>query len=145
MTDIAFHFNVSDKMAYACRLLRKATAAGARVVVTGSVETLHALDRHLWTFSALDFVPHCLYSASSDLLSASPVVLQPDLAQCPHAQVLLNLHPQVVDGYEKFQRVIELVTLDEAERQEARARWKAYQERGHTIVRHDVAARPEQA
>ena len=31
MTEIAFHFNAPDKLAYACRLLRKAVASGARV------------------------------------------------------------------------------------------------------------------
>jgi hypothetical protein len=35
MTEIAFHFNVPDKLAYSCRLLRKAYLSGARVVVTG--------------------------------------------------------------------------------------------------------------
>ena len=35
MTEVAFHFNVPQKSGYACRLLRKATAGGARVVVTG--------------------------------------------------------------------------------------------------------------
>ena len=33
MTEVAFHFNAPDKWAYACRLLRKAVAAGAKVVV----------------------------------------------------------------------------------------------------------------
>ena len=35
MTEVSFHFNVPDKIGHACRLLRKAVAAGARVVVTG--------------------------------------------------------------------------------------------------------------
>ena len=33
MTEIAFHFNAPDKVAYACRLLRKAVAVNAKVVV----------------------------------------------------------------------------------------------------------------
>ena len=33
MTEISFHFNVPDKLAYACRLLRKAVNAGNKVVV----------------------------------------------------------------------------------------------------------------
>ena len=32
MTEVAFHFNAPDKQAYACRLLRKAVAGGARFV-----------------------------------------------------------------------------------------------------------------
>ena len=36
MTEVAFHFNAPDKLAYVCRLLRKATGSGARVVVTAN-------------------------------------------------------------------------------------------------------------
>ena len=35
MTEVAFHFNATDKLEYACRLLRKAVANSAQVVVTG--------------------------------------------------------------------------------------------------------------
>ena len=58
MTEVAFHFNAPDRVAYACRLLRKAVASGAKLVVTGSPDVLQQLDRALWTFSAVDFVPH---------------------------------------------------------------------------------------
>ena len=33
MTEVAFHFNVPDRLAYTCRLVRKAYAAGGRTVV----------------------------------------------------------------------------------------------------------------
>jgi hypothetical protein len=36
MTEIAFHFNAPDKLAYACRFARKALRSGARLVITGS-------------------------------------------------------------------------------------------------------------
>ena len=35
MTEVTFHFNAPDKLGHACRLLRKAVASGAKVVVTG--------------------------------------------------------------------------------------------------------------
>ena len=38
MTEVAFHFNAPDKVAYACRLLRKAVGSGARVVVTAEAD-----------------------------------------------------------------------------------------------------------
>ena len=44
MTEIAFHFNAPDRLAYTCRLLRKAVSAGARLVVTGPAEALDRLD-----------------------------------------------------------------------------------------------------
>ena len=57
MTEVAFHFNAPDKWAYACRLLRKASHAGARVVVMVQPEDLPHLDSLLWTFAPLELSP----------------------------------------------------------------------------------------
>ena len=43
MTEVSFHFNAPDKVAYACRLLRKAMNGGARVVVAGEPQALAQL------------------------------------------------------------------------------------------------------
>ena len=40
MTEVTFHFNVPDKLGYACRLLRKAYAAGGPVGVVAPPDTL---------------------------------------------------------------------------------------------------------
>lgn len=141
MTDIAFHFNAPDKLAYACRLLRKAVASGARVVVTGAPATLQKLDSLLWTFSPHEFVAHCRAGSPAEQLMASPVVLAAQIeggAQLPHHQVLLNLGTEVANGYERFERAIEVVSLDEEDRQMARQRWKHYADRGYSITRHDL-------
>ncbi len=138
MTDVAFHCNAPDRLAYCCRLLRKAVAGGARVVVTGSPETLAQLDELLWTFSPTDFVPHCQIDSEADLVAASPVILALMIESAPHQQVLVNLGQSVPDGFERFERVIEIVGLEDDERQFARARWKHYTERGHAITRHDL-------
>jgi len=137
-TEVAFHFNAPDRTAYACRLLRKAVASGARVVVTGDSDTLQLLDAALWTFSATDFVPHCLLDSEPSVVAASPVILATSLQTVAHQQVLLNLGHGVPDGFERFERVIELVGMDEEERQLARVRWKHYTDRGHPITRHDL-------
>lgn len=141
MTEIAFHFNAPDRLAYTCRLLRKAVASGARLVVTGPTEALDRLDTELWTFSATDFVPHCRAQAEPALLAASPVVLADDPAAAPHQQVLLNLGAEVPAGFERFERVIEVVGLDDADRQLARTRWRHYADRGYAMTRHDLAVK----
>ncbi len=141
MTEIAFHFNAPDRLAYTCRLLRKAVASGARLVVTGPAEALDRLDTELWTFSATDFVPHCRVQAEPALLAASPVVLAGDPAAAPHQQVLLNLGAEVPAGFERFERVIEVVGLDDADRLQARTRWRHYADRGYAMTRHDLASK----
>ena len=140
MTEVAFHFNVPDKLAYGCRLLRKAWGSGARVVVTAEPETLVRLDLLLWTFSALEFVPHCRLTAPAATLAASTVFLAPSLVDCPHHEVLVNLGQDVPPGFERFERFIELVTVADADRAAARSRWKHYTDRGYAMQRHDLAS-----
>jgi DNA polymerase-3 subunit chi len=146
MTEVAFHFNAPDKWAYACRLLRKASNAGARVVVVADVEGLSQLDSLLWTFSPLEFIPHCCWPASPQEVQASGVVLCEALSrelQDTHHQVLVNLGDAVPAGFESFERVIEVVTLDDADRLTARGRWKHYADRGYSITRHDLKLKTE--
>jgi len=138
MADVAFHFNAPDRVAYACRLLRKAVSSGAKIVVTGLPETLRQLDAALWTFSPTDFVPHCHLESDAWIVAASPVILATSTESVPHQQVLLNLGHLVPDGFERFERVIELVGLDDENRQSARGRWKHYTDLGYAITRHDL-------
>lgn len=139
MTEVAFHFNAPDRVAYACRLLRKAVASGAKLVVTGSPDVLQQLDRALWTFSAVDFVPHCFLESESYVVAASPVILSTSTHAVPHRQVLLNLGQLVPEGFERFERVIEVVGLEGEDRQSARSRWKSYADQGYAITPHDLA------
>ncbi len=139
MTEVAFHFNAPDKLSYACRLLRKAVANGAQVVVTAHDSLLSQLDVSLWTFAPLEFVPHCYRTDDPAVLAASPVLLAALIDETPHHQVLLNLGEPVPPGFERFERLIEVVTLDDDDRQRARQRWKHYADRGYSITRHDLA------
>jgi DNA polymerase III subunit chi len=140
MTEVTFHFNAPDKLGYACRLLRKAVARGAKVVVTGEPAQLLELDVALWTFAPLEFVPHCRSSAAAPgLLATSPVVLVDSPRAVPHRQVLVNLSAAVPDGFEGFERLIEVVTVQQEDRERARQRWKHYADRGYAIKREDLS------
>jgi DNA polymerase-3 subunit chi len=142
VTEVAFHFNVPDKLGYACRLLRKAVGAGSRLVVTGQPAQLQALDTELWTFSPVEFIAHgYTQAADPQVIAASPVVLADSARGTPHQDVLVNLGGGVPEGFERYQRLIEVVTQDDEDRLQARARWKHYADRGYAITRHDLAAR----
>ena len=146
MTEVAFHFNVPDKMNYVCRLLRKASQAKARVVVAGPQQALQTLDEALWTFSPQSFVAHCWSSDADPKTDLSPVILQPqdnasDDSQMPHHEVLLNLGNTMPQGYETFERVIEVVGLSDEDKTLARERWKQYAHRGYTLVKHDLSSK----
>ena len=141
MTEVAFHFNVPDKWDYVCRLLRKAVAKGSRVTVIGDAADLQQIDGQLWCLSPTDFVPHCEASAAdAATLAASPVVFCASPGGSPHHEVLLNLGSSVPSGFERFERLIEVVGGDGDDKARSRQRWKHYQDRGYAIRRHDVAA-----
>ncbi|GAA4344737.1 DNA polymerase III subunit chi [Variovorax defluvii] len=141
MTGIDFHFNTPDKLGYACRLLRKAVGAhGARVVVVADAELLQALDLALWSFAPAEFIAHCRSDGDPAQLARSPVVLaERGDAELPHHQVLVNLGFDVPGGFERFERLIDVVSGDEADRQAGRRRWRHYADRGYAIRRHDFA------
>lgn len=142
MPEVAFHVNVAEPIGYACRLLRKAVAAGARSVVVVPEPLLGQLDIELWTFAPQEFVPHCREGAAPAVLAASPAVLVERLAApWPGRTVLVHLGTEVPQGFEVFDRLIEIVSpLDEARRQ-GRARWKHYAAAGLLpAVVHDAFA-----
>jgi DNA polymerase-3 subunit chi len=139
VTELAFHFGAPDKLAYTCRLLRKAVGSGAKVVVLAAADTTAQLDADLWALSPTEFVPHCVADAGEPVRGRSPVVMVSDLQQAPEmADVLVNLTDTVASGFERFARVIEVVSTDTADRDLARQRWRQYTEQGYTIARHDL-------
>lgn len=141
MTEIAFHVNVPDRLAYSCRLLRKAYLSGALVAVIAEPEVLSELDQLLWSFSPTDFVPHALVSAASGHDRAlSPVLLTETLDACGHQGVLVNLGREVPAQFEGFERLIEVVADDHEAVLAGRQRWRHYATRGYALKKHDRAA-----
>lgn len=140
MTEIAFHVNVPDKLAYSCRLLRKAYLSGALVAVTAEPDVLIELDRLLWSFSPTEFVPHALVTgAPEQVLAFSPVLLTETLAACGHQDVLVNLGQEVPAQFEGFERFIEVVADDHEAVLAGRQRWRHYAARGYALKKHDRA------
>ncbi|RYF00928.1 MAG: DNA polymerase III subunit chi [Comamonadaceae bacterium] len=139
MTEVAFHFNAPDKLAYACRFARKVLRSDAQLVITGPDEVLNQLDRMLWALGPSDFVAHAHVDGDEDIVQASPVVLASDARKSPHHEVLLNLGQGVPEGFAQFGKLIEVVSAqDEMDRNAARDRWRHYAGRGYEIVRHDL-------
>lgn len=142
MTEIAFHFNVPDRVAYACRLLRKAWRGRAEVGVVARGEVLDRLDQLLWTFDPLEFIPHARADAAVGawpaLQAHTPIWLSERSEALPHRAVLVNLGDAVPPGFERFTRLIDVVSVDPSERLAGRTRWKHYADRGYAIERHEA-------
>jgi DNA polymerase-3 subunit chi len=143
VTEIGFHYNARDKLNYACRLVRKAVnTRGLRVVVVGDAQALDAVDAALWQLSPVDFVAHCRADAPAHVVARSPVVLSAqgaDAASLPHREMLVNLGLEVPAGFERYERMIDIVSNEDNDRQVGRSRWRHYADRGYTIQPHDFA------
>lgn len=141
MTEVDFHFNATDKVNHTCRLVRKAVGSGAMVVVMADEPMLAQLDAALWQFSAVEFIAHCRDNAPPEVVARSPVILATSgRSTLPHQHVLINLGVDVPQGFERFERLIEIVTLQDDDRQAGRTRWRHYADRGYTLKRHDLRA-----
>jgi DNA polymerase III subunit chi len=140
---VEFHSGVAEPLAHTCRLLRKAHAAGARVVVHGPGALLEQLDQALWTFDALSFVPHVRLRAGalpSVQQARTPTWLVDDVNAVAERDVLVNLGSDMVEGWDRFSRVIEVVAADEPAVQAGRQRWRRYKALpGVELVNHPSA------
>ena len=141
MTEVEFHVNVGDKLEYSCRLLRKAHAGGAKLLVTADPVMLAQLDQMLWTLSATEFLPHCRSDAPPATLALSPIVLAASalepVLEARATGVLVNLGQDVPPGFESFERFIEIVSSAPDDRQAGRQRWNHYKQRGYALKAHD--------
>lgn len=146
MTTVAFHFGAPDKLAYTCRLLRKATKSGSKVLVVGDADVMAQLDKALWAVSDTDFVTHCSTAAhasirwrSAAVLATSPSDL--DVKIDGERDLLVNLSDAVPPGFDNFARVIEVVSTAEEDRSIARTRWRAYAQQGYPPQKFDLTTK----
>jgi len=133
MTRIDFHSNVPNKLAYACRLVRKARAAQCKIVLLGKDRgELTQLDQLLWSFSEQDFIPHV--HAGDPLAAQTPVILtDSEAVELPHHHVLINLSGNTPEHFARFERMFEIISSDEADKAAGRDRYRFYKERGYPL------------
>ncbi len=138
MTRIDFHSNISNKISYACRLVRKArTTKSTIVLLLADHAQLLELDAALWTFSEQDFLPHVI--AGDPLTASTQVILtNSDTTELPHYQILINLSGAVPSHFARFERLFEIISTDDADKLAGRERYRLYQQRGYALT-HFVA------
>jgi len=150
MPRIDFAFGVSHRLRTTCEIVHKHYLAGRRLVVYSSMpDVLREVDHWLWRFEPTAFVPHL--TDDDPLADQTPVLLcaaDPqrhleglDAATGDAAPWLVNLDPQCPPAFERFARILEIVSRHAADVQTARARWRQYVAAGFTPKGHDLSAR----
>jgi DNA polymerase-3 subunit chi len=137
MTRIDFYLGADDRLVVACRLASKALGQKLRVVLYApDGQTAAAIDRLLWTTPAIGFVPHV--TADHRLAGETPVVIARSPDEMPHDEVLVNLDRAWPPPFARFQRLVEIVTRDEEDKQCGRERFRFYRDRGYPIHTHNL-------
>ena len=141
MTDVVFHYGVADKMDYAIRLLRKAVRSGFRVRVALASTELATFSARLWAVAPTGFVAHCDDQAPASLKRRSPVLLGTSgVSDEPEVAVLLNLTEDMPEDPQRYEKILEVITTDPQDRQQGRARKRAYDSAHCPVVMHDAGA-----
>lgn len=113
----------------ACRLADKAYGLGHTVYLfTASEARAAALDDLLWTFRQDSFVPHERYPLMGE--EGSPVLVGTAVPATVEAQVLINLADALPEGFERYDRVVELVDQHPEVLAQSRERFRQYREQG---------------
>ena len=139
MTQIDFYTHVSDKLHTVCQLVAKAYERKLKVLVfTPDVSTSSQLDTMLWTTSAIGFIPHAL--AGNDIAQETPIIIDHQGETLNHDDVLINLRAEWPPFFSRFQRLIEVVSMEESDRLAARERYTFYRDRGYPIKSHNLGS-----
>ncbi|TAM58435.1 MAG: DNA polymerase III subunit chi [Rhodanobacter sp.] len=118
-----------------CELAKKAFAARQpTLILTRDYAQAEALDELLWAFDEDVLIPHQLAGDDDDADTA--VLIVPPGIETADRPLLINLRESCPAG--RFQRVLEVVAADPAERDGSRTRWREYQRLGFELHKNDM-------
>jgi DNA polymerase-3 subunit chi len=134
LTKIQFFFNVSDRLKLVTdivkrRLLQKKTS----LVFCNDAQELVKLSESLWGSNDLNFIPHLINSTDQYhqiTLTDNEVDFMDD--------TIINYSNLSIDGFQRYLKLIEIVSNDDDEKIKARKRYKFFSECGYKIESIDV-------
>ena len=138
MTEVLFYTHVDNKLQTACQLSAKALSRQMKVLIlTSTAELTDRISKMLWTAPSIGFYPHC--RAGDRLAPVTPIIVDHLSETLVHHEVLINLSEETPAFFSRFQRLVEIVSNEQADREAARARFRFYRDRGYEIRTHPLA------
>ncbi|HEY9133558.1 MAG TPA: DNA polymerase III subunit chi [Dyella sp.] len=118
-----------------CELAKRAFAAQKpTLVLTRDFEQAEALDALLWDFDEDSYIPHQLAGDDDDEHTA--VLIVPPGVDTPDRPMVINLRETCPPG--RYERILEVVAADPAEREGSRVRWTEYKRLGFEVAKYDM-------
>lgn len=129
----------SELALYACRLLNKAHSAGlSAFVLAESPEQARMIDQTLWASSDTNFIPHALIDTPQAEHKLTKICIGEKIPENARFDLLVRLQAgEDIEG-ERFSRVAELVSADQAHTALARKRYAAWRKIGATLDSHKI-------
>ena len=118
-----------------CELARRAFASQQpTLILVCDFEQAEAVDELLWAFDEDAFIPHQLAGDDDDADTA--VLIVPPGIDTADRPLVINLREGCAPG--RFERVLEVVAADPAERDGSRTRWREYARLGFQVNKFDM-------
>ncbi|WP_373777265.1 DNA polymerase III subunit chi [Glaesserella sp.] len=126
--------NLKAEEALACDLAAKAWRLGKRVLIACETEEqAFSIDDALWARDPDEFVPHNLSGEMTTY--ATPIEISwKGKRNAQRRDILISLQTQLPDFINSFNRIIDFVPQDEAEKTLARERYKQYRQLGWQLT-----------
>jgi DNA polymerase-3 subunit chi len=138
MTRIDFYTGSADTLRTACQLSHKAMQHGLHTVISlPDAASMDNLDKLLWHYPDTAFIPHC--ASDADEAAQTPVVLSCGSDNFSHYDMLISLHDECLPYFSRFERVIEIIGIDEKDSLRGRERYKFYRDRGYELRHFDLS------
>ncbi len=102
-------------------------------IYTQDQSQAHAIDEMLWAYEPDSFVPHNLMGEGPNYGSPVEISWQ---APTNRRALLINLTANVPPFAQQFNQVIDFVPTNEELKQQARQRYRAYQQAGFAVKMH---------
>jgi len=125
----------AEPLRLVCELARKAYEANLwTLVLARDAQQAEELDELLWDMGDDAYLPHQIAGDEEDELT--PILIATPDTDAALRPLVINLRDAAVEG--SFDRVLEVVPVDESAREPLRARWTQYKARGMDVTKHDM-------
>lgn len=123
-----------------CRVVEKAFSAGHRIHVRlRSIDECEKLDALLWTYRDRSFIPH---EISNVPIEHCPVTISAGndaKIDAHHGDMLVNVMHEIPENFMQFQRIAEIIDIQDESVRAGRERYRFYRENGLNPQHHEVS------
>ncbi|MFV1921925.1 MAG: DNA polymerase III subunit chi [Methylotenera sp.] len=132
MTQVIFYSSITDKGLALLALVQRALAKKNLVTVTVQNKAqAQTFAKVLWEHDKTSFLPNVHIDAQ--IAKQTPVVFDWQQNELCHDDILINLSQKQLTVFSRFRQLIELVGMDDLDKEQARQRFRFYRDRGYQI------------